>query len=81
MPDPTERLAALLAEHEYATALKRGSICRCGFVPEVVAESLQTLQDYHRAHVAAALAEAGVGFVAEVERERDAAREKAEGWA
>jgi hypothetical protein len=51
-----ERVVRVLAEHEYALGLKRGSICACGFVPTVDAATLATQQDYHRAHVAAALA-------------------------
>jgi hypothetical protein len=47
----------LLERHEYALAMKRGSICECGFVPTVEPESLKTLQDYHRAHLAELLRE------------------------
>ena len=72
-PD-TDRLAALLAEHEYAATLRSGAICVCGFVPTVDPQSLQSQQDYHRAHLVAVLTAAGVGSVAEAERERDWAR-------
>lgn len=48
----------VLTEHEYMNGLKRGSICACGFVPLVDADSLNSQQDYHRAHVAARLAAA-----------------------
>ena len=68
MPDDlTTHLAALLAEHEYGAG-SQGRFCRCG------AMGVGDRQRNHAAHVAAVLAEAGVGFVAEAERERDEAR-------
>ena len=45
-------LEEVLATHEYALGMKRGSVCTCGFVPDVDPSTLQTQQDYHRAHVA-----------------------------
>lgn len=67
-----ERIAALLAKHEYATTLRSGAICVCGFVPTVDPQSLQSQQDYHRAHLVAVLTAAGVGFVAEAIAEQEA---------
>ena len=52
----TPDVEAVLAAHEYMLQNSRGSICACGFVPTVDADSLKTQQDYHRAHVAQALA-------------------------
>ena len=48
-------IAAVLERHEYALGVSRGGICVCGFVPDVQPETLKTQQDYHRAHVAAAI--------------------------
>lgn len=47
-----DQIIAVLTEHEYALAMKRGSICTCGFVPTVDPETLATQQDYHREHIA-----------------------------
>lgn len=47
---------ALLAEHEYLLNYRSGAICSCGHVPEIIPKSLQTQQDYHRAHIATILA-------------------------
>ena len=60
-----ERLAALLAEdHAIFNATNGHVTCTCDPLPWM------TLDEY-ATHVAAVLAEAGVGDVAEVERERD----------
>lgn len=63
MPDTdlTARLAPLLAEHRLTTPVQ----CLCGW------RETDSEGETHPAHVAAVLAEAGVGFVGEVERERD----------
>jgi len=45
-----------LAVHEYILNNKSGAICICGFVPNVQPETLQTQQDYYRAHLAEHLA-------------------------
>lgn len=60
--DLTARLAALLGEHWTAGMAANGAArkweCACG-------ERIAMSDAAHRAHVAAVLAEAGVGFVAE----------------
>jgi hypothetical protein len=55
----TDRLdiEGVLAGHSYELEHRRGSICLCGFVPDVDPATLATQQDYHRAHVAAVLRE------------------------
>lgn len=53
-----EKIEATLARHEYALGLRRGSVCLCGFVPEVDPGSLKTQQDYHRAHLVAEISSA-----------------------
>lgn len=50
-------LEDVLRVHGYALSLRSGSICLCGFVPEIDPASLHAQQDYHRAHVAAAIRE------------------------
>lgn len=45
-------LETILAQHDYALGLKRGSICLCGHIPTIDPSTLQAQQDYHRAHVA-----------------------------
>jgi hypothetical protein len=66
LPGRVQVLAELLAGHEYIVQF-RGAICICGHIPTVYPEALMTQQDYHRAHLAAVIVEAGY------ERRRDVA--------
>jgi hypothetical protein len=67
----TARIAALLGEHDSLPRLAH--YCRCGWTPDPERDRGKVLSALHRAHVAAVLVEAGVGFVAQAkaeERER-----------
>ena len=68
MPNTTERLAALVAEHREDASYP--DTCVCGD-----AEAPDPTEAHPAPHVAAVLAEAGVGFVGEV------GRDESEGWA
>ena len=57
-------MLAVLAAHDYALGVRRGSICACGFVPDVEPSSLRTQQDYHREHIAAVVESAVLARVA-----------------
>lgn len=59
-PTPTSRAAEVMLRHSYLLSHTTGGICECGFVPTVDPKSLATQQDYHRVHLAQALADAGL---------------------
>lgn len=46
----------LLAEHEYVVHYSSGSVCTCGFVPNVTPAAVLTQRQYHRGHLAKVLA-------------------------
>ncbi len=65
--DERAGLSEVLAAHEYALGMRRGSICLCGFVPDVDPGSVTTQQDYHREHIAGLIADRLAAAVARAE--------------
>jgi len=72
--DERAGLSEVLAAHEYALGMRRGSICLCGFVPDVDPGSLATQQDYHREHIADLIADRLAAAVARAEAAEAALR-------